>query len=573
MDLVNQLILLGAALLLVAILASVPSRRVGLPILLVFLALGMLAGEEGPGEVAFNDYRAAYLVGSVALAIILFDGGLSTRASAFRVALKPALTLATFGVLATAAITSVVATQVFGLGWLQGLLLGAIVGSTDAAAVFGLLHDQGLKLKERVSATLEIESGANDPMAVFLTVALVELVGSGATTLDGRIVVVLVQQLGIGLAMGLAGGLGLAWLINRVPLTASLYPLLALAGALVIFAATLNVDGSGFLAVYVAGLLLGNRPLQSNVAISRFHDGIAWLAQIVMFLVLGLLVTPSALVAVALPATVVAITLILVARPLAVLLCLAPFRFPLREQLFIGWVGLRGAVPIILALFPLLADLPNAPLYFNVAFFVVMISLIAQGWTLSPLARRLQLEIPYVPGWNRRLELDLPGQTELDLVTYVQGEESAAVGRRVEELVLPEGASVAGLVRDGVNLKAHHAKVIRAGDQLLLLVRGQDAESLDRLLTGERIPEHLRDANFYGEFVLEGDARIDQVAEIYGIDLPEGSHAISLDDAFRAGFPNGPVVGDRMMLGTMELVVREVHQDRVRRVGLKIEAG
>ena len=380
MDAVNQLILVAAGLLLISILVSVPSRRVGMPLLLVFLALGMLAGEEGPGAIRFDNYQAAYLIGSVALAIILFDGGLGTRAASFRVGLRPALSLATLGVLITAGVTGLVATLVFDLNWLQGLLVGAIVGSTDAAAVFGLLHAQGLRLKERVSATLEIESGANDPMAIFLTVALVELLAAGATGLDAGVLVMLVQQMGLGLVFGYGGGRLLVYVINRLPLATSLYPLLALAGALVIFSFTLNLGGSGFLAVYVAGLVLGNRPLQANLGIQRFHDGIAWLVQIAMFLMLGLLVTPSALLSVAVPALAVALALIFIARPLAVLIALAPFGFPLKEQLFVGWVGLRGAVPIILALFPLLAELPNAQRYFDVAFFVVLVSLVLQGW-------------------------------------------------------------------------------------------------------------------------------------------------------------------------------------------------
>lgn len=570
MDVVNQLVLVAAALLLLSILASIPSRRLGLPLLFVFLAIGMLAGEEGPGDIHFNDYQSAYLVGSVALAIILFDGGLSTKASTFRVGLWPALSLATVGVLVTAVVTGWVATLVFDLNWLQGMLLGAIVGSTDAAAVFGLLHDQGLRLKERVSATLEIESGANDPMAIFLTLALVELIAAGASHLDHRVLVVLAQQLGIGLVCGYAGGVTLTWLINRTPLTASLYPLLALAGALTIFAGTLNLGGSGFLAVYVTGLVLGNRPLQSNLSIHRFHDGMAWLAQIVMFLMLGLLVTPSALLPVAVPALAVALALIFAARPLAVLLCLLPFRFPLPEQLFIGWVGLRGAVPIILALFPLLAGLPNAHVYFNVAFFVVLVSLVLQGWTLAPVASRLKLEIPYLPGWNRRMELDLPGQLEYELVAYVLGDDSRAIDQRVRALRLPADASFSGLIRDGRVIPEFYDEPLKRGDQVLLLVRAKDVEMLDRLLTSERAPEPLLDANFFGAFVLDGDALIDDVCRAYGVDVqPEYRHK-TLDGCFRHTFRRNLVIGDRLSIGTLELVVREMNRDSVTKVGLKI---
>ncbi len=569
MDIVNQLVLVAASLLFLSILASVPSRRLGLPLLFVFLALGMLAGEEGPGEIQFNDYETAYLVGSVALGIILFDGGLSTRASTFRVGLRPALSLATVGVLITAATTGWVSTLLLDLNWLQGLLLGSIVASTDAAAVFGLLHDQGLKLKERVSATLEIESGANDPMAIFLTVAFVELIESGSTGLDLTVLVVLVQQLGIGLVLGYAGGIALSWLVNRVPLAASLYPLLALAGALVIFAGTLNLQGSGFLAVYIAGVVIANRPLQAHISIRRFHDGLAWLAQIVMFLMLGLLVTPSALLPVAAHALFISLALIFLARPLAVYLCLLPFRFPAREQLFVGWVGLRGAVPIILALFPLLAGLPYAHVYFNVAFFVVLVSLILQGWTLAPLARRLRLEIPYVPGWNRRLELDLPGHDELELVAYVQGESSPVIGRPISSLPLPEGSSVAGLIRRHQLVRDLDSETLAVGDQLLFLVRSEEAETLDRLMTSDKVPDRLRDVNFYGEFILQGDAKLGALAGAYGIPVPPQVSDLTLDEFFRTSFRKHPVVGDRLSIGQLQLIVREMTGDRVERVGLK----
>ncbi|KAA3625970.1 MAG: potassium/proton antiporter [Proteobacteria bacterium] len=335
----------------------------------------------------------------------------------------------------------------------------------------------------------------------------------------------------------------------------------------------MNLHGSGFLAVYIAGLVLGNRPLLASVSIQRFHDGIAWLAQIVMFLMLGLLVTPSALLPVALPAMAVAVSLIFVARPLAVWLSLLPFGFPARDQAFIGWVGLRGAVPIILALFPLLADLPNAPVYFNVAFFVVMISLVLQGWTLAPLARRLNLEIPYVPGWNRRLELDLPGQLELELVVYVQERDSAAIGQAVDSLTLPDGASIAGLIRDGQVVRDYRQERLTVGDQLLVLVPSAVAEVLDRILTSEKIPERLRDTNFYGEFVLDANATLRAIADAYGIALSVDDDTTTLNEQFHREFKHGPVVGDRLSLGPLELVVRETEEGEVIRVGLKIGTG
>ncbi|HSP01033.1 MAG TPA: potassium/proton antiporter, partial [Thioalkalivibrio sp.] len=350
MELTNQIILLGSLVLLLSVLSSVVTARVGAPILLVFLIIGMLLGEEGPGGVVFHDIQMAHLFGSLALAIILFDGGLRTPVKNFRVGLKPAAVRATLGVMITAGITGMFAAWWLGLHWMEGLLLGAIVGSTDAAAVFSLLHGRGLELKQRVGATLEIESGSNDPMAIFLTIVLIELLISGPQNMGLVMLWEFIQQMGLGAAIGVAGGFGLVWVINRLDLSPGLYPLAALAGGLTIFGFAAQVNGSGFLAIYLAGLVLGNRPLQSSQNINRFHDGIASLSQIGMFLMLGLLVTPSALMHVAQDSLLIAGVLILIARPVAVWISLLPFHFPWREQSFIAWVGLRGAVPIILAL-------------------------------------------------------------------------------------------------------------------------------------------------------------------------------------------------------------------------------
>src|SRR5690242_13448147 len=354
----------------------------------------MLAGEDGPGGIPFNDVQLTYLIGSIALGIILFDGGMRTHAATVRVGIAPGLVLATFGVIATAAVVAVFAVYLFGFTWLQGLLLGAIVGSTDAAAVFSVLSARGLAIKRRVSATLEIESGCNDPMAVFLTIVLVQAIAAGKTGLDWSIAGRLVAEFSIGGAAGLAGGYLMVSLINRLDLAQALYPLLASSLALLVFAFTAAIGGSGFLAIYVAGLVMGNRQVHSAQDILRVHDGLAWLAQIGMFLVLGLLAAPKTLLSVAHTSLLVAIVLILIARPVAVVLCLSPFRFPWREQTFIAWMGLRGAVPIILGIFPLVAGLDNAWLYFNIAFFVVLVSLLVQGWSVAPAARMLQLEVP-----------------------------------------------------------------------------------------------------------------------------------------------------------------------------------
>ena len=570
MDFTNQIILFGSSLFLISILASMLSTRLGVPLLLVFLILGMLAGEQGPGGIRFEDIQTAYLIGSLALAVILLDGGLRTQAATFRVGLRPALLLATLGVVLTAIVTGLLATWILNLHWLEGLLIGAIVGSTDAAAVFSLLHAHGLELKQRTSATLEIESGSNDPMAIFLTIAVIELLASGHTSLSWDMLVLFISQIGIGILAGLVGGLMLAWLINHLSLSPGLYPLLALSGGLVIFGAAAVLNGSGFLAIYLAGLLLGNRPLQAIQNIRRFHDGMAWLCQIAMFLMLGLLVIPSHLGAVALPALIIALGLILVARPIAVAVCLLPFKFPWREQVFIAWVGLRGAVPIILGLFPLLAGLENAGLYFNIAFFVVLVSLVLQGWTIAPAARLLKLEVPPSPSAVQRLELDLPGQFAYELVVYQLTADSPVLGKKPDRLSLPAATRVAGLIRNPGAMPIWEETSLEEGDYILLLTQPSHLPLLDQLFLAPIGPARLEAKRFFGEFVLSAEARLGDLAGLYGFTVPPNEFSTTLADYLTRTFNNRPVVGDRVEFGNMELVVREMEGRQITRVGLKL---
>ncbi len=570
MDLTNQIILIASLVLLASILASVVTNRVGVPLLLVFLLIGMMLGEQGPGGIHFNDVQMAHLFGSLALALILFDGGIATPFRNFRVGLRPAIGLATIGVVITAVITGLFAAWLLGLHWMEGLLLGAIVGSTDAAAVFSLLRSRGLELKQRVGATLEIESGSNDPMAIFLTIVLIELVISGNDDLGLVMLLEFVRQMGLGGLFGILGGLGLVWLINRLEMSSGLYPLAVLAGGLSIFGITSVLQGSGFLAIYLAGLLVGNRPLQSSRYIKRFHDGIARLSQIGMFLMLGLLVTPSELLPVALDALLFAAVLMLVARPIAVWLCLLPFRFPWREQVFVGWVGLRGAVPIILALFPLLAGMDQAQMYFNIVFFVVLVSLLIQGWTVASSARWLGLEVPPTSHLFQRVELDIPGQRELELVGYRLAKDTPVVMERRGAFLLPKGVRVVALVRGKHLLEQIDLADLRPEDDLYLIADPTDLPELDRLFAASAAPERLSDQAFFGEFVLNGEARVGDLSAAYGLDLPEADHALTLDELIRRGLNNHPVVGDRLRLKAVELVVRKVDGDRVLKVGLKL---
>jgi potassium/hydrogen antiporter len=566
----NLAILVGALLLLVSIVASDISARMGAPLLVVFLVLGMLAGEDGPGGIKFDDIDLSYVVGVTALAVIIFDGGMRTRRETFRVALWPAAGLATLGVVLTAGLAGTFAAWVLDLHWLQGVLVGAIVASTDAAAVFALLRNSGIRLKERVSAALEMESASNDPMAVFLTVVLLDLLAAGRTGFDAAVLVEFVKQFGIGTALGLAGGRLLVWLINRLALATGMYPLLAMAGGLLVYAVTAALGGSGFLAIFLAGLVLGNSRLQSAQNILRVHDGLAWLSQIVLFLLLGLLLTPSELVGVAAPALAIAAFLILVARPAAVVLSLLPFRLPWREQVFISWVGLRGAVPVVLALFPLLYGAEHARLYFNIAFFIVLVSLLLQGWTIGPAARWLRLEVPPVTEPLQRVTLDIPGHFEHEILCYEVRPGSLIAARDYAELDLPEDKQLMAVMRDGVPQALRAGLQFRAGDYVYLLARPKSLARLSMLFDPHVEPDRLEEHRYFGDFVLNGDAVAGDLAAVYGFEVPAGATDKTLSQYLDETYRGRVVVGDRLPLGGAELVVREIEDGRVTRVGLRV---
>lgn len=570
MDLINQFVLAGAVLLLLAILASALSYRIGMPLLLVFLAVGMLAGEDGPGGIQFDDSGIAYTVGSVALAIILLDGGLNTRAETFRASLKPASMLATLGVLVTCVVTGLFAAWVLDFGLLEGMLVGAVVGSTDAAAVFALLHAKGLALKERVSATLEIESGSNDPMAALLTIVFIELILAGQRTPGWETLGLLAQQMGFGLVAGLGGGWLLVWLANRLPLERGMYPMLILAGGLMLYSLTTVLGGSGFLAIYLAGVVVGNRSPREATNILQVHNGLSWLAQIGMFLMLGLLATPSELIQNAPAALAIALVLMFIARPLAVWLCLLPFHFPWREQVFISWVGLRGAVPIILALFPLLAGIPEATLILDVAFFVVLISLTVQGWTIPTLARRLRLQVPPAPEPTERHDLAAGLANGHALFGYRLTPDAPLLGQDASALRLPGAARSVAVMRDSAALDPETAGQLATGDTLYVLARAEEGAALSDLLVTPAAPTYLEKRHFYGDFVLRGDAQVAAVAAQYDLPLPDAMDGLTLEDFLALRLRSHPVVGDRVRLGKLEFVVRTVADGHVTQVGLRI---
>lgn len=394
----DVILLAAAALVLLAIAGAAATRQAGAPLLMIFLALGMLAGEEGPGGIEFHDHNAAYLLGSLALALILFDGGLGTKLRRLKGVLRPAITLATAGVLITAGVTAAAAKYLFDLGWVEAFLLGAIVSSTDAAAVLMLIAGRDIRARPRVATTLEAESGFNDPMAVILVVTAVTWLSQGGAPEPLGAAVSIVWALVAGGLIGWFGGRLIGWLERKVRLPIGLYPIFGVAAAVFLFAFAQVIGASGFLAAYLAGVALAASPRRAAEATDRFSDGLAWLAQIGLFLMLGLLITPSHAAEVALPALGVALVLILLARPLAVLICLAPERYRLNERAFIAWMGLRGAVPIFLGAYPVIAGVENANLYFSAAFAVVIASLVIQGWTAGPVARLFGVAPPLQRG-------------------------------------------------------------------------------------------------------------------------------------------------------------------------------
>lgn len=571
-EFVNVLLLFGSLLVLLGILSSLIATRFGAPLLLIFLLIGMLAGEEGPGQITFDDYSLTYLIGSLALAVILFDGGLRTNLSRFRGAAAPAILLSTIGVLITTVLTGTAATLIFDVPILHGLLLGAVVASTDAAAVFFLIHAGGLQLKRRVGAVIEMESATNDPVAFFLTLILVQATLAAPDTLTtSEQITDISRLLGLQIILGAIGGIGggliVSWFLNRVNLPGGLHPLLAIAAAVLIFSITSFLSGSGFLAVYIAGVVLGNRPLRAAATIITVNDAATWLAQIVMFLVLGLLVSPSSLLTYALPAAFTALFLLLIARPVAVWLCLTPFGFSPQENTFTAWVGLRGAVSIFLAAIPTLSGVEYAELYFNVAFVVVLLSLLVQGWTLTWSARKLDLALPRQTAPVHHSEVDLPGQLELEMVGYPVLTDSAVMNGAI----VPPWARPVFVVRDQLIIQSAESGALQTGDYAYYLLPPSRVNRLDQLFVAH---SELLISNepFFGEFTFSGKVKLKQISSFYGLPVDQETAEMEIAEFFARRFDETPEVGDHLPIGSAVLVVRDIDDNQVTHAGLQLEA-
>lgn len=563
--------LIGTALVLAAAFSSLIAFRFGAPLLLLFLGIGLATGVDGLG-IEFSNASAAYVIGSIALAIVLFDSGFGTPTSSLRLAAIPALSLATIGTVLTAGLVGVAAFLVIdAFDWMTSFLLGSIIASTDAAAVFFLLRAGNLNIRDRVRSTLEIESGSNDPIAIFLTLALVEVIRTTASPepleLSLDIVGGFFMQMSIGLIAGMAGGRLIVMLVDRLKLDPGLLPIFVITLALLLFGVTGVAQGSGFIAVYVAGLVAGNSGMRSTATLKRFQDGISWLAQIIMFLVLGLFATPSQFPALALGSVVISLWLIFIARPIAVSLCLLPFRFARAETAFVSWVGLRGAVSILLALVPIIGGLEEGQTLFNMAFMIVLVSLLVQGWTIGPIARRLGLLVPPRAGAVEKFELELPGSAHHELLSYrVAPESPVARGERI-----PRWARPSLVIRDGRSLKYPDAGRLVANDLVYIFVPDRYPRLLDRLFAS-RLKLEADDEDFFGAFAVDPTHLASEIEAAYGAALRQEERNLTIEELLVARIGGQPEYADRISLGPIELIVREVDEKGgVVSVGLSLD--
>ncbi|HEU4610967.1 MAG TPA: potassium/proton antiporter [Kofleriaceae bacterium] len=480
-------ILVGGVLIGIAAMATRASRRSPIPVTLLFLSIGVLAGSEGIGGIYFSNHVLAYRVGTIALILILFDGGLSTRFHRARAHLAPAVVLATIGVAATAALLAIAA-HFFGLEWKQALMVAAVVSSTDAAAVFAVLRNSGMNLQRRVSATIELESGLNDPMAVILTAAMVEYAMAGdlsLPTLAWQIPV----QLAVGTVVGILVGAACRQALLRLPpTTVGLLPVVTSASAAVAYGGATLLLGSGFLAVYVCGLFLSGRSLPDHAGVRRVHDFLAWLSQVVLFLTLGLLVFPSQLRAVAPVALACSAVLVLVARPIAVVACLVPFRYRWREIGYIGWIGLRGAVPIVLATYPMLVGVPGGERLLHIVFFVVLVSVIVQAGSVRPATRIIGMEEPAPPPPEATLEIASMQTYDASIACYHIDSRAAVAGVAISDVPFPERAAIMLVVRGTQLVPPRGNVMLEPGDHVYIFCLPEDEPSV-ALWFGQRIDD------------------------------------------------------------------------------------
>ena len=564
MDSLNLFLLIGTGLMFTGLLLGSLSARFGVPSLLIFLVVGMVAGEDGIGGIEFDDFSTAYVIGNIALAVILLDGGLRTRLSTFKLGLRPALSLATLGVAISAGLVGAFATWLMGVDWRLGLLLGGIIGSTDAAAVFSVIKGAGVTLNERVASTLEIESGLNDPMAIFITLMLVGMLVDPDAQWGAAMIITLLKQFGLGALLGLVLGVVISELLLRVRSNEGLHALLLCSGGAMVFAITNLAGGSGFLAIYLTGLVAGNRRGGTGDNVLKSMDSMAWLAQSGMFLILGLLVTPSRLTDHLYWALAVAGFLMLIARPIAVWVSLLPFRFTPREEIFIAWTGLRGAVPIVLAVFPLLAGVEQTYLLFDITLVVVLISLIGQGASLRFMARRLKVSVP--PATEPKQTVALASPRDRYLMQFQVEAGAKAAGKTLGELADDDRTPLM-LYRNQTVLSLGDEPVIEVGDMISWLAPLSQKSTLADLC--HQLSQDEK--RYYGDFSVLGKTPVAQLIAVYGVETPPPLwQGLTVTELFTKQVGKQAVVGDTVRISGLRLRARSVENGLVMMAGLKL---
>jgi potassium/hydrogen antiporter len=478
---IDYILLSGSLLVIISLIIAKFSDNVGVPTLLLFIIVGMLAGSEGPGGIYFNDPYLAQSVGIIALIFILFSGGLDTKWFETRSSVKPALLLSTLGVFITALIVAVFITFIFEVDFMWGFLIGSIISSTDAAAVFSILRTRKITFKGGLRPLLELESGSNDPMAVFLTIGSIEILRNPETGFFS-ILLMFIMQMGIGTAAGYGMGKLIVFSINKLKFNyAGIYPVYTIAMCLLVYSVSAVIGGSGFLAVYISGIIVGNSIIVHKNGTIRFFDGLAVLSQITMFLTLGLLVFPSQVMDITFIGLLISGVLIFIARPASVFISLSLLKYNWREKLLISWIGLRGAVPIVLATFALIARIDNAPMIFNVVFFIVITSVILQGWTITPAAKLLKLSSPEKPERNIPLTFEPADGIDTELIDFIVPYSSNMIGKSIVELKFPEDSRIILIWRDNQSIVPNGSTVLESADTLLILVNKNNLDSIRKI--------------------------------------------------------------------------------------------
>ncbi len=566
----NMVMFIGGLLLVFAVLASKLSSYISTPILLLFLGIGMMTGEDGfILNIVYNDYTSAFFISNVMLALIIMDGGLRTSLRMMQKVAAESVILATVGVVGTAAITGLAAYYFFDISLVEGLLVGATVGSTDAAAVFNLLGNGGVNLKERISSTLQIESASNDPMAILLTVVLLAFV-SGEATSAFEVGMIFVMQFGLGTILGIVFGLFGRFAVAAINLNSGLYTIMVVGIGLTGFGITASLGGSGFLAIFIIGMLIGNQNTRSVNYILPVSEGLTWLAQITLFLLLGLLVTPSTLIDYALPGIGVALALTFIARPFAVFLFMKPFfrRYSNKELTFMSWVGLRGSVPIVLAIYPVMEGVPDSMLYFNCAFIVVLFSLLVQGATIVPAAKLFKIFAPVSAAPINKSQVGITLSDDFELYNYHVKRDSLD-GLPLREMRFPKRTQVAALFRDGHMLKAHGDTKLQKDDIVSVIGHESDEVLLNSVFAQEKAPK--KPDRYRGDIVLNGSVKMSELAASYDMELTSFEKSMNLSDFMSYHIGGFPQVGDKVSLINLSLTVVELQGDVVSKGGLTKE--